>query len=187
MHRPYRFLAACSLTLLATQSLAAQSHATDRGSIAVGGSASFTSGKAEGADDRTTLLDVRPMVQYFVGPGVAVGGTLTVGRSSNGNTTSTTLGIGPLLTFYFNQVSPTVLPFISAEFTVGQTSFDAPVAVADANTSTIQGAAGLLFMLSSSVGVNSQLFYRHQNFSQDGDDSEANVFGLAFGIAAFVF
>ena len=176
-----------SVTLLAAQSVAAQSSATDRGSFLVAGSASFSSNRTAGDDDRLTVLNVNPTIQYFVAPGVAVGASLGLGRASADNVTSTTIGIGPILTLYFNQVSPTVLPFISAEFNVSQTLIETQITDNDVTNTGIQGAAGLLLLLSNSVGINAQLFYRHLNVSAGDSDLDGNSYGLAFGISAFVF
>ncbi len=187
MNKLGAFLMAGTFTLLAAPVLQAQSHATDKGSIAVGGSASFSSNKAPGGSDRTTVLDLRPSLQYFLAPGVALGGQLTLGRASSDNTTSTTIGIGPLVSYYFGRISTSVVPFVSAEFSVAQNSFDSSIGGEDITSTGIMGAAGLLLLLSNSVGVNAQLYYRHLNLSNDIADVDGNSYGLAFGIAAFVF
>jgi hypothetical protein len=154
----------------------------------VGGSASFASNKPPGSSERTTVLDLRPALQYFVAPGLAVGGQLTLGRASSDGGTSTTLGIGPLVSYYFGPVSARVQPFVSAEFNIAENSFDSSSISDQSVTSTgVMGAAGLLLLLSNSVGVNAQLYYRHINTSSDLADLDGNSYGLAFGIAAFVF
>jgi hypothetical protein len=187
MHKPGGFLWAGALTLMVTQALSAQSHATDRGSIAVAGSASFASNKSPGTSERVTVLDLRPAVQYFFAPGVAVGGQLTLGRSSSDGGSATLLGIGPLISYYFGQLSPRVQPFVSAEVSVVRSAIDSPLGDDEATNTGLMGAAGLLLLLSNSVGVNGQLYYRHVNLSSDFADLDGNSYGLAFGIAAFVF
>ena len=170
-------LALLSLVLLAAPA-GAQSYAVDRGSLLVGGSGGFSStGTEQDEDDRTTQLSIRPSVEYFVAPGLSLGGELQYSRFSNGGDASTTFGVGPAMSYYFGGRSRrSVYPFVSvggAYSRSGGTTglgFDASV--------------GALAMLADAVGVNGSLYYQNRFYEEFSDN---NSFGLAVGISAFVF
>jgi hypothetical protein len=167
----------------------AQSYAVNRGSWIVGGTAGFSSSGGDGGGDRITLLFLAPAGQYFVMPGLALGGQLRLSHSRSGSTGSTGYGAGPAATYYFGRGVRPVYPYLGASVSLARTSLssgfgnDPP-----ATTSTqFEPCAGLLLMLGRNVGVDTRLYYlsRHQHFS--GVDHKTNEYGLAVGVSAFVF
>jgi len=183
MLKPAILFQTFTFVLLSALPVTAQGYATDKGSIRIGGSGNFSSSKSEGAENRTTILDLRPDVQYFVAPGLALGGELSLTRSSNGDASNTLVGIGPIASYYFGGAERTQ-PFVSARLGVSQATFGGD----DLTQTSMRGAAGLLMLLSSSVGVSSELFYSYTRVEFAGTgDSNSNNFGLALGIAAFLF
>jgi hypothetical protein len=174
----------------------AQSYAVDRGSVLIDGQASFTSTGAEvngeEADDRVTQLSISPSLQYFLLPGLAVGGEIRFSRRSDEDDTSWAYGIGPAVTYYFGAAADRYwYPYLGATFQLirEERNRDEGPDPADITTRGYKGAAGAVFMISRSVGFNVELFY--QVFEQELEDSdaefEANTYGLAIGISAFVF
>ncbi|MEX2282012.1 MAG: hypothetical protein WEE89_05975 [Gemmatimonadota bacterium] len=95
------------LLAITALSASAQTHATDRGSIIVAGDASLTSTKAENDDDRTTTLRLAPNLQYFIRPGLAIGGEVLLSRTSRGDASISQYGVGPRLSYYFGQGATT--------------------------------------------------------------------------------
>jgi hypothetical protein len=171
----------------------AQSYAVDRGSVLIDGQASFTSTGAEvdgeDVDDRVTQLSITPSLQYFILPGLALGGELTLARAWDDDDSNTVYGIGPAVTYYFGAGERPWYPYLggSIQFTHEERDSDDGPDLPDVSFRTYKGAAGLLFMMSPGVGINAELFY--QLASQDtGDlDLERDIYGLAVGVSAFVF
>lgn len=165
--------------------LHAQTSALDRGSINIAGDAAFTSSgsASNGDDDRTTQLIIRPTAQYFVIPGLALGGEVVVAHTSRDNNSSTSIGAGPSVAYYFGRGERTVHPFVSASLTVLRTSFENDFTDQSTSATAYRGSGGILLMLSRSVGITGELFYQGQN----SEDFDRNTYGLAFGVSAFVF
>ena len=183
------FMMAALLTVTATTSISAQSYATDKGSIQLSGSASWVSTKEDDEDDRGTTIVVQPSLRYFITPGLAVGTSVMLGHTSQGDIRSTSYGIGPSVAYYFGGAATKVHPFVSAGLDWSKSSFDPPGGAPD-NDITFTSphvSAGLLLLLSSSVGVETELFYRRQTVAVDEGDTKLNMFGLQVGIAAFIF
>lgn len=185
-----RILQASSLFLAITALTAsAQTHATDRGSIIIAGDASLSSSKAENDDDRTTTIRLAPSLQYFIRPGLAIGGEVLLSRTSLGNASISQYGVGPRLSYYFGQGARTMHPFVSGSITFANGSSD-PGDI-DFSSRDVTLRAGLLFMVSNAVGINPNLFYQNTKTSFTNANGEiegkTNTFGLAVGISAFVF
>ena len=97
---------------------AAQDWALGRGSIAVGGSASFTStgGEVNGneSDDRLTTIALAPSLQFFLTERFSFGGSLSFAYASEGDDSITTWGIGPAATYYFGEHGRSTHPYLGA-------------------------------------------------------------------------
>lgn len=76
---------------------------------------------------------------------------------------------------------------MSAAAFLGRDRTDRPTGEAVVRRHQLRGAAGLLYLFSEQVGVTGALFYETSD-SEVGDvTSGQDVYGLTFGIAAFVF
>jgi hypothetical protein len=177
--------------LLATASMPAnaQSFAVDRGSVLVGGSAGFTSSATEvngqGGGDRLTSFSLTPELLFFLAPGLAIGGELTFARTSQGDDSFTAYGIGPAATYFFGATEERPwYPYAGASV---QLLWESSGADDDPTSRAYRAAVGGLFMLSSAVGLNAELFYRLSTRENDAFEVDTDTFGLAFGISAFVF
>jgi hypothetical protein len=166
--------------------LNAQQYAVDRGVWQVSGSAGFQSSETEIEGQslgRSTTISLVPSVMYFVSAGLAVGGELGLARSSFRGNTQTLIGVGPAATYYFGRSARTWYPFIGASVSVSRNH---PESGDDLTEWRYKGGGGLLFLLSTAVGVNSELFYETGRQTSDGETAKGNRYGLAFGISAFV-
>jgi hypothetical protein len=163
--------------------LYAQSFALDRGNILLDGQASFTSASL-GFDDENRFKQFvfNPSVQYVLIPGLAVGGEVIFVYSSDENNSATTAGIGPTLTYFFGSGERRLYPFISGTVTLVRSSFGGNSNEESASETGYRGSGGVLLMLSRSVGLTGEVFYQGTN-----DSVNSNAYGLAFGIAAFLF
>ena len=75
--------------------------------------------------------------------------------------------------------------FPASSFTT--TDVNGPLVDTDASGRSFGAAGGILAMLSSAVGVTSELFYRIDKADVETFSNDTNTFGLAVGIAAFIF
>ena len=87
------------LFVFVVTSVFAQEYPVDKGSKMVLGGITFSSiggDLYENSDgDRATYINVMPSFGYFVIPGLAIGADLLYDRTSQGDDTENTLGIGP--------------------------------------------------------------------------------------------
>lgn len=184
-----RFLQAISLSLVfllvGTITAQAQSYATDRGSFVLGGAVNVSSENvpAVGEEDgRYTSILVNPRVEYFVSSGLAIGGTANLWHTRFDGDGETAYGVGPRVSYFFGRGERTLYPYLSTE-----TSY-AAFRGGDRGSLSYAGSAGLLYMLTRAVGLNSAVFYQVQTWTgDDADDPSVHTMGLAVGISAFVF
>jgi len=174
--------------VLSASAANAQQHALDRGSIQIGGTASLTSRGDDDNDDRITTLSLNPHLHYFVVERFAIGADFIFGYSEfRTDISQWSLGIGPSVTYYFGAPASRVHPYLSARAAYAVVNIETPLTDTDGNQRSASAAAGLLTMLSNSVGVTTELFYQLVRTDIGTVDSDGNTFGLAVGIAAFVF
>ncbi len=185
------FAAALLLGFATAMPAAGQSWAVDRGSLRLGGTASFTSSGSSfdgvDGDDRTTQLGISPSIEYFFVPGLAIGGTLSVGYLSSGDDDdATSFGIGPSITWFFGGSEPkSTWPFIGAQLLYSRTSFGDDDD--DLTGFGYQADGGLMFMVSNAVGIEAALFYRRLEQENGPFELDVDTFGLQVGVSAFVF
>lgn len=139
----------------------AQEFATDRGGLLVGGSAGFVT------DGESSLLYLLPRAQYFVIPGLALGGTLGMSTGFN----DVTFSGGPAVSYFFGDGESKLAPFVSGR------------AMFNESLSTYTASGGAILFLNPYVGVTGEVYYSHE----ESDFSDGDTAGLSFGIAAFVF
>ena len=175
-------------------------YAIDSGSFIVGGGIRFTSFGGDDNQERITLVAVNPIVQYFVVPHLALGGAFDVrhvsGSELENRASTSTIGIGPRVGYYFGHSGWRVYPFVAgtvfvSRFIINELSvpqlgtLDPP----DRTIVDLQPSGGAAFMISKNVAITGEVFYR-LNFTEFEGESErvdANEFGLRFGVAAFVY
>lgn len=166
----------------------AQSYATDQGSLLLGGSAGFSSsgGSVDGESDpeRSTFLNFSPSVQYFVLPGLAVGGNVVAQRSSTGDASVNTLGVGPAVSYYFGGSERSLYPFVSGSVRYLRNSGDL---VDDLSTVGYAASTGAVFMFNRTVGLETSFFYNTNSFEVSGVEVDNNTFGVQLGFRAFTF
>ena len=193
-------LALFTLALLLPEAAQAQTYPVDRGSWIVGGAAGLTSSSAGDDDGRSTSIFLNPNAQYFVRSGLAVGGNVTLSYSSQDNFSSTSVGVGPAVSFYFGSGARSVYPFVSAGTGIASStiSIDETIGGIDFDRTTtsysFDVAGGAVFMVAKNVGVTGAVFYREQHFNLDADsdavedeDFDTNSFGFRFGLRLFAF
>jgi len=182
------------------QELSAQSYPVDRGSFLIGGGASLTSRETtypsvtEGgrSRQRTSYFSIHPCLQYFVIPGLALGGDISISRQTGGRWS---LGGGPAVTYFFLKGERPWNLYVSGDFQVGKmwgSGFGR-----DPKFHSYGGAFGTVFMVSKGVGIHTEAFYSVSEWNEGlvepvnepswESKHETNEFGLAVGISVFVF
>jgi hypothetical protein len=167
-----------------------QNGPTNTGSLQLGGQAAFSSdGSSSDGARRYTKLQVNPSVQYFILPGLSLGGAVTLDRTSGRFGSITNWGAGPAASYYFGSHESRVRPFASATGGILRVQ-QHPQAISESGFSLrhetvpyYRVSGGALLMLSRGVGLSSELYYR-QEFR---DIANVNSFGVGLGIVAFVF
>lgn len=184
MFRPLLLTATLAATALTAQAQART--AIDKGSVLVGGSASITQTSVESGNTELTSTNIflSPRALFFVAPRLAIGGTFTFGHTSGDNQNGTGIGAGPALRYYLVSGGRTALPYVGAGFQSTRQTFDLPTGgELKETTRQLDGFVGVDFMVTRQVGIVAEAFY--SNFSRNSSDSDANTFGLRFGIDAF--
>lgn len=172
------------LLVLVSQSAIAQTYPMDRGSFLVSGTAGFTSHSTSYDDDagRTTSFAIRPNVQYFAAPGLALGGVLGFSYHKFDDNSHTTYSVGPAVNYYLGGPEKKVYPYVGV-----QSSFNFSKERTDMSGKLL---AGGVLMIAKNVGLTGEAFYnifRVDFEEEDRDPMNDNAFGVTFGIAAFVF
>ena len=164
----------------------AQVPALSRGSLIVGGSAAVDITDT-GDSDNITSIALTPHVEGFVKDGLAVGGDVLLGRSSQGDASVTTIGIGPVVAYYFGDEG-TTHPFVRGGVRWVHASSDFSAGSSSQSTTGLHASAGLLLLLSDAVGVEAALYWEHNRYKpESGSTFNSNRYGLNAGISAFVF
>jgi hypothetical protein len=162
----------------------AQVPALDQGSLMVGGSA-FVGSQSHGDDERTTTISLAPALQFFVIPGLAVGGDLRYTRSSRDEFTSSSYVIGPAATYYFVRDGAAIQPFVTASVGFGSSSIEG-FQDSESSVTAYQGGAGVLFLLNEAVGLDVQAFYLSESLEAGGAEQDEDRFGLSIGFSTFL-
>jgi hypothetical protein len=157
------------------------------------GDAFTTIGLGTGSLQLSQELQVTPAFGYFVAPGLMIGGQLAWTRYAQGDNDLTLLAIGPGVGYYFKtnstrtEIKGSVYPYIRGFVNYGKLSED------DWDVTVWQFGArgGMLWMVSSAVGVDLSVMYKNESWEEDDDptsDSESGtVISAGAGISAFIF
>jgi hypothetical protein len=124
-----------------------------------------------------TVAQLQPDVQYFVLPGLALGGSAGLSTDFDG---ATAFAIGPQVSYYFGRGERRAYPYLSAGVSYQGLSGDDPALGQNA-------AVGGVFMVSRAVGLDAGVRYSGFGFDQDGTRSRIDSFALALGFTAFAF
>ncbi|MBD3170549.1 MAG: hypothetical protein GF307_13775 [candidate division Zixibacteria bacterium] len=195
------------LTLAATLLMFASANAQEgpvyKGTWIVDGNASFYSASGDlykPGDDGQTWINFSPEVAYFVMNGLAVGLTLDFSSWSQGDAKSNELGIGPMVSFYYDmdktkdEAKGKLFPFASGAFEYMSTTTNSGAPNADDYKYTmtrIKFKGGILYMLSNAVGINANLRIdldsKKQTDPVESDSVSGTRFGAEVGITAFLW
>jgi len=197
MHRKNVFVSYLAALLvaatIASSHAVAQGSPTAKGSWIIAGSAGASSSHIDGVDESLTSISVSPTALYFFAPGVAFGGSATVGYVNTSSGSTTSVGIGPSIRYFFGDRASKTLPFVSATVAPTWTSTDFKNASPNrtGHNLLVEGTLGFTQILVPHVGITGEAFYDHASFTSDVGSSTVSQgsysFGVRFGLTAFVY
>jgi hypothetical protein len=188
------FLITLSLLLLGGADINAQPRwALDKGSVAIGGHASFgiAGGMVQGFNDKTTI-DLAPFAYYLTASNIGVGALVYVNSSSRKDgESSTTMGVGPSLLLAFADSSYSWYPFLQLTGLWASASEKSPYVesgqVKTGSGFALEFAGGGTYMIGRHVGINVQGYYQVQWITVDAESNTGKQYGLRVGITGFIF
>ncbi|MBI5324180.1 MAG: hypothetical protein HZB41_02685 [Ignavibacteriae bacterium] len=94
-----KFLVVFLFLFMSTIHVFSQNFAIDKGAMIIGGTAGFTSEGSEGSSDRTNVLYLNPVFDYFIVQNLFIGGSISLVASEG-----TIFSIGPEIGYAFGSV-----------------------------------------------------------------------------------
>lgn len=179
----------------------AQDGPFDPGSMIVSGSVQLSTTEISGG--RVTSVGLAPGLSYFIKPGLAVGGRVSVSAFFNDQATSTSLGLGPQLTYFFNapagpEVAGHIVPFVRGSLLYDRSTSKFEISTISQKTTreniNAELAVGGMYMLNTAVGLflEAQAVFSHSlsdNRDLPGEldvDDTTSTFGLQGGFTIFL-
>lgn len=167
--------------------------ALDRGSVLIGGSASYyeAGGEAQSFSTKKSW-DVLPYAYYCISPNVALGGAfLLSSETRSGYESNTFAGVGPGLMAYFADSTSTVYPFVGLNLYYAFLSSE-NLGSSSGTLRSLHGYAfeltlGGTYMMNRYVGITGMLYYQGQQLSEDGDWKGGKRYGYRIGLTGFIF
>ena len=176
----------------------AQGSPIDEGSMMAAGGFSFSNWSGdlyEDADNNSqTVIDIFPILSYFILPGLAAGGEFAYSRISQSDWSYTAFGIGPQVRYYFvlnreqTEAKGSTYPYFSVNFLFGTAKFKSDSGESKYTYKTFGFGLGAVYMISDAVGVFGQGgFDIDSRKPEDGDSVSGNVLGFDVGFTYFIY
>jgi hypothetical protein len=195
------FALAAALTLTGAAPAHPQTFATDKAVWQVGGNVYLARSRSLGnatlqPSDGSTTVSLAPRLGYFLLPGLAVTGNLSLSYTGQDIGHSWSWGVGPGLTYYFGRAARSFYPYVAGltQFAWLHTDQDdglgGSALRSDAQHWQISG--GAVVLVARNVGLNGELYYSRTYLSSsnsmgfDGSTTQEQ-YGLQFGVSLFVY
>lgn len=185
------------LFVFVSTSTFAQSYPIDKGSKMIAGSFSITSAGGDlytnSEEGRATTILLNGSYGYFVTKGVNIGGKILFSRYSHGDVSNTGWGIGPSFSYYFGDEKSKVYPYLAASFFYDKYVYSTNDGILGKEVEYSQSritthlAGGVCYMLSSAIGLFSELNYEIENYEFEKDKINGNTINFMVGINAFLY
>lgn len=162
-----------------------------KGSRLISGTASITSTSSDGGSGSLTSVSFNPNVLWFVRDRVAVGGELGLGYQDGDGFSGTSWLIGPAARFFFAEPAAKLLPFVGVSVGFGRMHSESGTFEFTGTQRALELVGGATQMLARNVGLTGELFVQRTNFEVETgttmSDNTTTMFGLRFGVSAFLF
>ncbi|MEP2669414.1 MAG: outer membrane beta-barrel protein [Cyclobacteriaceae bacterium] len=172
----------------------------NQGSIIIGGktnlSSSFTTNKSKTGGTTTTngkfsTFSIEPQAAYFVIDNLAVGTGLFISTStskddgSSNKYTSTSLGLTPLVRYYFDNI------YVQGSFQLGsnktKNTFNGTTTESTTNLGGWSLMGGYAYFISDAISFEPQIGYSHSTRKAKGSNTKQIDSGIVIGIGLYAY
>jgi hypothetical protein len=170
----------------------------DKGTFLTTGEFSFNNLGGELYEDtvgnRYTSITVDTSINYFLISHLAFGTYLEISYASQGDASSTVLGVGPQILIYFGSTQPQtsykyqVYPFVSAGFYYLRNSLTSGGVSTTANGTMVSFGAGFTYMVTNTVGLSAEFLYHIDHLKFENNTAfNGNGFNIGVGFDIFIY
>ena len=166
-----------------------QEFAVDKGGFILSGTGSFTSQGGDLYEDfegnRLSTFSLTSAANYFVVRNVFIGAGISYNRISQGDSSMSTIGIGPTVGYAFGKAEGKSYPYVATGIHFHSLGFDGETT----SGTNILISAGMIFSVKKHLGLVLEIGYNFQNLKhEDWDESmSGNAFVISIGIAGLIF
>jgi len=169
--------------------------ATDAGSMSLGGNIYLSSSGGdlynESDNGRSLNVSINPDFSIFIVPSLSIGMEFLARFYSQDSYSSNSFGLGPSITYYIaGHKDRRVYPYIGASYQFYKYAYkDTDTDYeSDSKQTSITGRFGVMFMLSSAVGLTMEGNYTTiSSTSGTNDPIAGNQFYFGLGVKSFIF
>ena len=135
-------------------------------------------------------MDFQPALDYFFMNNLFVGGTISYGSESQGDFSSTEMGIGPEVGYAFGKAESKMFPYGKLGFMYRSNKSDNGTTDMTVTGTDIFIGVGLIFPVKEHIGITPELSYHMQSLKSDEEGAEAvdgSVIRLGVGISGLIW
>jgi hypothetical protein len=156
---------------------------TQKGSVMIAGSASFSSSSGDlYGDEALTQLQLLPAIYYFAADHVAIGGRVNYINVSQGDASSSALLLGPYAAYFF-QAGAKSSPFVGGGIFLNSNSASVGDHSITSSGQTIALGAGIAFFVKPHFAITPELGVNFQSL----ESVSGTTILLGVGLAGFVY
>ncbi len=138
--------------------------------------------------ERQNITMFNPHLLYFIIPNLAVGGNIGYSRQAQGDTSISSLNIGPAAAYFFKLPIDKLYPYAGAGVLFTNSRINYSLGTESANGVDFYFGGGVAYMLGKNIAATLELNYHIQFLKPEGEESEwGNIFVFAIGFALFLY
>lgn len=178
----------CLFTVILFSKINAEEFAVQSGNVLISGGLSYSKQSGELFENRDeegiSTFTLTPGIHGFVSDNVALGGTFSYSKTSQGNDSYSILGIGPQLTIFAGTKKSTVFPFVGGGYKFTSFGYEDKI-----TGGGLYLNIGLLAASTKSLGfVTEVIFYGMSGKHKDWDDSiSGKIVVFSFGLVGVLY
>lgn len=175
-------------TLIAFSAAQAQDY-FEKGLIEIGGNIGFSSSGGDlyknAAGDGQSSFSFAPMGAYFLMDNLSLGGTVSYSSSSQGDNSTSNLGIGPRVEYYWPEQMGPGFVYGSLSYTINSGTVKFTGGSTDMSGSSLRIAPGYFYAVNDKVGLTAELYFSMDSQDAGSGSASGSVFGLTIGFKMF--
>lgn len=171
----------------------AQEYAVDKGATWLSGTVSFSSSGGELFEDydgnNSSVFNLAPSINYFVGKNFFMGGGLDFSLEKQGDYQSNSIGVGPQIGYAFGNQDSRAYPYLDLGLRYYGMSVDYGSGNSEGTGTDIFFGAGINVPLRPHLGLTFEAGYHMLNIKEkEYDDTySGNIFAIGIGIVGLLF